>query len=258
MDKLHKIENINLHTYKYILLDLWGVIIDGEGLFPKAMTFLEYLKEHQKEVVFLSNTPETVDSLRPKLDRWGITQEYYRDIVTSGVAVQRYFAKSPYRLGKEYCNVGDREHQKLLSNFALTKKSMNENFDFVLVTSFNNELASTENLQTLKNNDVPFLCVNPDLFIITLKGEKKFCAGELARRYEEIGGEVIYIGKPHPLIFEIGLEAFSTQDKSKTLMIGDSINTDIQGAYDFGIHSLLVNQTEYSPKSTYYISQFTF
>ena len=43
------------------------------------------------------------------------------------------------------------------------------------------------------------ICANPD--IVIHRGENLiFCAGALARRYEELGGSVIYAGKPHARI----------------------------------------------------------
>ena len=53
-----------------------------------------------------------------------------------------------------------------------------------------------------KNLDLPMLCANPD--IIVHWGDKLlYCAGALAKMYEEMGGTALYFGKPHPPIYDL-------------------------------------------------------
>ena len=54
---------------------------------------------------------------------------------------------------------------------------------------------------------------------------------------EEIG-----IPKPHPEIFEFIFEQLNFNDKEKALIVGDSLNSDIQGGNNFGIDSVWFNQ----------------
>ncbi|MCB7481239.1 YjjG family noncanonical pyrimidine nucleotidase [Christiangramia sediminis] len=48
------------------------------------------------------------------------------------------------------------------------------------------------------------------------------------------------VKKPHPLIFEKALKK-SGADKSKSVMIGDNLEADIFGAYDFGLQVIYLN-----------------
>ena len=41
------------------------------------------------------------------------------------------------------------------------------------------------------------ICTNPDL-IVDRGEEREFCAGTIAKLFEDIGGEVNYFGKPYP------------------------------------------------------------
>ena len=51
---------------------------------------------------------------------------------------------------------------------------------------------------------MPMICANPD--IVIHRGETLiYCAGALARRYEELGGTVVYAGKPHAPIYDQAL-----------------------------------------------------
>ena len=88
------------------------------------------------------------------------------------------------------------------------------------------------------------ICANPDLVVES--GDRLIpCAGLVAAAYAEVGGEVIYAGKPHRPVYEAAMArgaalAGTPLDKARVLAIGDAIRTDIAGASGFGIASLLV------------------
>jgi ribonucleotide monophosphatase NagD (HAD superfamily) len=60
-----------------------------------------------------------------------------------------------------------------------------------------------------------------------------------AKRYEELGGEVFYHGKPHPSVYRTCLELLDLPPE-RVLGIGDSLRTDIAGAAAAGLDSLLL------------------
>jgi HAD superfamily hydrolase (TIGR01459 family) len=94
-------------------------------------------------------------------------------------------------------------------------------------------------IQKIIQNKIPVICANPDK--IATHGDKtRKCAGYIADKILAKGGRVIFIGKPYPLIYEIIMEKYSCTDKSKVLMVGDTIETDVRGAKQAGIVSLLV------------------
>jgi len=53
-----------------------------------------------------------------------------------------------------------------------------------------------------------------------------------------------YIGKPNPYVFELTLRTMGL-DKSEVIMVGDRVVTDVRGAKDFGIRSLLLKTGEF-------------
>ena len=67
--------------------------------------------------------------------------------------------------------------------------------------------------------------------------------GTIAELYNNIGGEVIILGKPSIEIYSTVLKNFKDVNNSKILAIGDSIYHDIKGANNFGIDSLLITST---------------
>jgi HAD superfamily hydrolase (TIGR01459 family) len=84
------------------------------------------------------------------------------------------------------------------------------------------------------------LCVNPD--IVVQRGEKLiYCAGALARLYEQMGGKTEYYGKPHLPIFAAALTRARDVGRAvRPLVIGDGLETDIKGANTAGLDALFV------------------
>ena len=69
------------------------------------------------------------------------------------------------------------------------------------------------------------------------KGDREeYCAGSVAKLFEEIGGKVIYFGKPHSFIYDMCLKK-----NEKTLVIGDNLRTDIKGANNFNLDSIFIS-----------------
>lgn len=68
--------------------------------------------------------------------------------------------------------------------------------------------------------------------------------------------EAVGYSKPEPEIFEKALTLVDTCEKTKVLMIGDSLKADIEGAYKFGIDAIWVNlKGAKSPQNPTYIAQ---
>ena len=66
---------------------------------------------------------------------------------------------------------------------------------------------------------------------------EEYCAGKIAEIFENLGGEVVYFGKPHKEVY------LSCLDMSrKTLVIGDNLKTDIKGANNMKFDSLFITQ----------------
>ena len=79
------------------------------------------------------------------------------------------------------------------------------------------------------------ICTNPDLIVD--RGEvREYCAGSVAKIFEEIGGEVVYFGKPYPDVYNQSTDI----NKKKIIAIGDNLRTDIKGANNMNYDSLII------------------
>jgi HAD superfamily hydrolase (TIGR01459 family) len=83
-------------------------------------------------------------------------------------------------------------------------------------------------LQECARHHLPMICANPDLVVVR-GGVRVLCAGALAERYREIGGDVRSLGKPDPAIYQPILERLRLPP-DRILAVGDALHTDIAGA----------------------------
>jgi HAD superfamily hydrolase (TIGR01459 family) len=100
-------------------------------------------------------------------------------------------------------------------------------------------------LSDIKSRDLPFVCANPDM-VVEHGGIMRWCAGALAKKYTEIGGQTIIVGKPNRPVYEhahtlLNQAAGRMLDKSRILAIGDGINTDIAGALGYGVDVVYIS-----------------
>jgi len=73
-----------LDQYQGFLVDIWGVIHDGEEIFPGTLDCLSYLKKQGKPVVFLTNSPRRSGPICDYLATKGLKHDLYQDILSSG------------------------------------------------------------------------------------------------------------------------------------------------------------------------------
>jgi ribonucleotide monophosphatase NagD (HAD superfamily) len=76
-------------------------------------------------------------------------------------------------------------------------------------------------------------------------GRIVYCAGALAQAYEQIGGRVVYAGKPYLPVYRLAFDQIeklrgAPLERSRVLAIGDGVGTDIAGAAAAQIDSVYV------------------
>lgn len=238
-----------IKNYDHFIVDVWGVVHNGHTLFPHVLDTLQEIQDLKKEVIFLSNAPRRAHQLAEDLAHFGVTADLYRTLHTSGEDAYEFLHQKKsnhYKNLTPYCyafmtNAG---HGDMMRDCQLVRVGeLNEaSFLLNLQPPIDGSLKS-EDYERLLNEaldlNLPMVCVNPDLGVVL--GDKVHqCAGTLAQYYEKLGGVVHYHGKPFPSVYQSVLKKFSVQDKKRTLAIGDSLRTDIQGANNFGVDSLLV------------------
>ena len=220
------------------ILDLWGVIHDGVNAFPHAVDCLARLREAGKRTLLLSNVPRPNDAAQALMRGMGIPDDLYTDILTSGEAVRRALRRPPHlwwaELGQRGFHLGPERDRGVMEGLALTKAAQPADANFVLNTGPDDhrnptDMAEFEDvLRDCVRHHLPMICANPDLHVIR-GGVRVLCAGSLALRYQELGGDVRSIGKPDPAIYQPVLQSLDLP-VARVLAVGDALHTDIAGA----------------------------
>ena len=234
--------------YDAFILDLWGCIHNGIEPYPGVLDALQRLRAAGKKLLVLSNAPRRADVVAGVIDRMGIPPSLFDAVMSSGEATWQALATrdDPWhaRLGKSCLHVGPARDISLYEGNGLTLVKIPAEADFVLMTGPTDDSlgldAHEDLLRACLARKLPMVCANPDLEV--MKGEQwMICAGALALRYEEMGGDVRQHGKPYPDIYVRSLALLGNPDRSRTLGVGDSLRTDIAVAAAAGIHSLLIS-----------------
>jgi HAD superfamily hydrolase (TIGR01459 family) len=230
-----------------ILSDIWGVVHNGLEAFPEACEALHTYRRRGGTVILITNAPRPADSVQRQLRKLGVADGIYDAIVSSGDLTRHFVADHP---GKKMFWLGpDRDSSIYRGLDAVTAPL--EQADYIVCTGlFDDETESAEDYRAMmlqaRERKLPLVCANPD--IVVERGDRLiYCAGAIAELYRELGGEVIFYGKPHRPIYERAMALASERRGSpapldRVLAIGDSVRTDLTGAHGFGIDCLFVTR----------------
>jgi HAD superfamily hydrolase (TIGR01459 family) len=116
--------------------------------------------------------------------------------------------------------------------------------DFILLSGLDDAKSSPEDWRAVFvaaiARRLPMLCANPDLTMFAAGGNLIPAPGAAARLYRDLGGEVSYIGKPHPPIFAAALRALGDPAPERVLVVGDSLDHDVAGGLGAGMLTVLI------------------
>jgi putative hydrolase of the HAD superfamily len=146
-----------------------------------------------------------------------------------------------------------------VERFKRLSDSLNTEFDQVqFAKSYMKHLANASFLYEDSMDLVESLHKDYRLTIVTngLKDvqDTRIKKSVIAKYFEDIVvSEEVLVAKPDPKIFELALNNIKHTDKSKVLMVGDSLTSDIQGGINFGVDTCwfnpnkIVNKTGIKP-----------
>ncbi|MGO1119289.1 TIGR01459 family HAD-type hydrolase [Rhodovibrionaceae bacterium A322] len=233
--------------YDAYICDLWGVLHDGVTAFPDAVATLARLKQDNKKIFILSNAPRRSSEVEGRMNDMGIDPSLYDRVLSSGEQTWTCLKDRPdswyQTLGRRCLHLGpDRDHG-MRDGLDLDIVQDPAEADFLLNTGAKNatdlDTSYDDILVAAQKRGLKMVCANPDLEVIR-GGKREICAGALARRYEDLGGEVRYHGKPHAEIYQECQDYLKDIPAKRIAMIGDSLRTDIAGARSVGIGAILV------------------
>jgi HAD superfamily hydrolase (TIGR01459 family) len=232
--------------YDLILCDIWGVLHNGLVAFLPASEALTRFRAEGGWVVLVSNAPRPGTGVAAQLDRVGVPRTAWDAILTSGDLTRAAVIE---RKGETVHHIGPPRDLPIFDGLDVVLGDV-EAADYVVCSGFHDDDTETvedyrASLDRMRARDLWMICANPDL--VVERGDRLVpCAGALAAAYQEMGGRVLYAGKPHRPVYEAALATGAKLrggepvPASRVLAIGDAMRTDIAGAAAFGIDSLLV------------------
>ncbi len=249
MTTLHFVERLSelVDGVDVVLSDIWGVVHNGLESFPEACEALHTYRARGGAVILITNAPRPADSVQRQLRKLGVADETYDAIVSSGDLTRLYLADHP---GRKVFWLGPERDSSIYRGLDAVLAPLDE-ADYIVCTGlFDDETETPEDYRgmmlTARERKLTLVCANPD--IVVERGDRLiYCAGAVAELYRELGGEVIFYGKPHRPIYEramtLAAERLSRPvERSQVLAIGDSVRTDLAGAHGFGIDLLFVTR----------------
>ena len=222
--------------YDLFFIDIWGVVHNGIKLYENAVRALEELANNEKKFILLTNAPRPNLTVVNTLKKMGLNN-FSDTVFTSGEASKRYLLENFNN--KKFFHLGPPRDFDLFKTFEDNKVLNIDDSDYLLCSGlFEDHEDDLGYYKTLLSKHITkkMICTNPDL-IVDRGDKREYCAGSIAKSFEEINGEVIYFGKPYPPVYEIATDV----NNKKILCIGDNLNTDIKGANLLNYDSLIIS-----------------
>jgi NagD protein len=221
---------------KGFLIDMDGVIYKGTEPIEGAVEFIHYLRQEDYPFLFLTNNSQrTSRDVSYKLRKMGfdVTEEH---IFTCGMATARYLAqKKPY--GTAYV-IGE---GGLLNELHKVGYSIvDDHPDFVVIGEGRTiMLESVDKAINMILGGSKLIATNLDPNCPVGDGKYRAGCGAFVAMLEfATGKQAFSVGKPSPVMMRMARKALNLAT-DQTIMIGDTMSTDILGATSMGFTTVL-------------------
>ncbi|WBU59161.1 TIGR01459 family HAD-type hydrolase [Paracoccus albus] len=234
--------------YDVLFCDLWGCVHNGIRAYPSAVQALQAFRRGGGQVCLMTNAPRPAAQVEASFDRLGIPADAWDEIVTSGDAAQdALFAGA---VGRRVWHIGPEKDDAFFDPPAqwadaqpIERVSLEDAEGIVCTGPFDEENETPEDYRgqfmLAREKGLKLLCANPDI-VVDLGDRRIYCAGALAEFYQQLGGESLYFGKPHPPIYDLARRLLNLREAARVLVIGDGIRTDIAGAVGERLDSIFI------------------
>ncbi|MGC8854502.1 MAG: TIGR01458 family HAD-type hydrolase [Halothiobacillaceae bacterium] len=221
-----------------VLLDIGGVLLDGEAPLPGAAEALDWLRVAGLPFMLLTNTTRTARAAL--LER----------LAAAGLVVEPEALLTPAIFAREWLIQEGRRpllliHPGLRADFS----GVDESAPDVVVVGDAGEgftYAALNAAFRLLMGGAPLIALSGSRYFRE-GGELFLDAGPFVRLLEEASGmEAMQLGKPGATFFRRAVERLGVSAEA-VLMIGDDVQSDVQGARAVGLQAMLVRTGKYRP-----------
>jgi glycerol-1-phosphatase len=242
-----------IERYDVLLFDAYGVLVHTSGALPGAAELIQRLNRIEKPYYILTNDASKLPATAARrYQEYGLSIRADR-FLTSGALIKPYF-RSHHLQGASCVVLGTEDSRCYVEQAGGRIVSADQTFEVLVIA----DEAGYPFLETIDHaftslcrlidhgQKVHLLLPNPDLIYPKADQGLGFTAGSIAGIYEA----ALYLrypdraerrfkrlGKPETGLFE---KAFSRCGTRNMVMIGDQLETDIQGARRFGIDAVWI------------------
>ena len=227
------------------IVDIWGVMHNGARAFPGAVEACRRFRGSGGTVLLLSNAPRPFPDVVKHLRTLGVPDDAYDGGLTSGDVTRGMIGEVP---GRAFLHIGPDRDSGLFEGLEVRRVRARD-AQAILCSGLYDDTTETPAdyeplFAPLIARKLPMICANPDIKVE--RGDKLiYCAGALAAKYAEMGGEVSYAGKPYAPAYEQALLALARLRgtpvaKNDVLAIGDGVETDIRGGCEAGLRTVMI------------------
>lgn len=229
---------LDLHRYTTALLDMDGVLYRGSAPLPGVNELLALFERRGISYACVTNNAMlTPAQYEAKLATMGIRMPA-ANVMTSPLATRRYLETQAPRGTPAYC-IGMAGLREAL--FGDGYFVLDEARPAFVVVGMDTEVNYTKfGAACLAiRAGARFIGTNADATLPTERGLMPGAGSLLALLRTATDVEPFVIGKPAPTMFHAAIEMLHA-DQQRTLMIGDRLDTDIEGAQRAGVAAALV------------------
>jgi NagD protein len=218
------------------LIDMDGVIYRERQLIPGADCFISLLLDRGVPFAFLTNNSQrTRRDVAMKLSRMGIYVEEHH-IFTCAMATARFLAAQKPRGTAFVIGEGGLLHALHTNGYAI----VDDDPDYVVVgegRTFNMEIVEAAVRMILRG--ARLIATNIDPNCPTAHGLRPGCGAIVAMLETATGLKAFSVGKPSPVMMRAARKELALAT-DETIMIGDTMETDILGGVSMGYRTALV------------------
>lgn len=224
--------------YRAILCDIWGVVHDGDRVLPGVEARLLKWKDEGRRIILVTNAPRPADTVQRYLDQLGLPRDAYDAITSSGEAGIAALTDPVRPVG--FLGTHEDKVDLVARGVILVSEGLSELACTGLDEWRDDPSDYRDQLKAWAEAGVVLHCLNPDRIVLHC-GRREACAGALADIYEELGGRVLWYGKPYGPIYDHARGLAGNPPRDAMLAIGDGLPTDMLGAANYGIDAIYVS-----------------
>lgn len=229
--------NLPYERIRHLLIDLDGVLYRGDTALNGAMDFIQWLR--QRGITFrlvTNNSTLTPEQYTRKLAAMGI-EVSPEDVFTSALATALYLKKHAPDARSAYV-IGEQGLVTALEDIGL--HITDEGPDWVISGLDRHVTYEKLAIGALAiRAGARFLGTNPDTSLPTERGLLPGAGAIQAALTATTGVAPVIVGKPEPVMLDLAMEMLGGTP-STTAMLGDRLDTDIQGAMAAGLPSIMI------------------